>query len=168
MQTMKVPYLFSNFGAIFLKDTKENNYTNKNDLCGVGTSLDIVTWITSTRFGTQFTIEIGKTGWVAIHSFVPTFYYIDNTESSQEFTDLYPENWGNRIIAENIKHKAVFTYTGISNTSIILTAFKGNSIIIKAFKLRTLKKSNLVKKSSIILCLLTLQMTLSIFPSVVN
>ena len=64
--------------------------------CGVGTSLEIVTWITNTRltFRTQFTVEIWSTRFFAIYTMRPgpTFYYIENTDILQEFTNYYFEN----------------------------------------------------------------------------
>lgn len=62
--------------------------------CGVGTSLEIVTWITGTRFRTEFTVEIWRTCFVAINTMRPgpTFHYIENTDISQEFTNYYFEN----------------------------------------------------------------------------
>ena len=115
-------HLFSSYCELSLKDTKVTVIRTRLICCHVGTSPDIFTWITSTRFSTQSTVEAGRTILVAIYTVCPGPIFLKDRMNIL-YRNAPLDTWKNKEIDKCpiILNKILFTNTGISNNSIILT-----------------------------------------------
>ena len=141
--------------------------------CNVDTSPGSVTWITRTNFGTKSTIETRRTSLVAIYATCPgpTFLDRENASILKELTILHLQKRENRWMSENIKRNFIYQHRNcqrLDNVDSTLKDFYNHNISKINF---TNGNYFLLRRLSIVKCniyirLLTLQMNLNIFLTV--